>query len=44
MSTFISIMIYAAMVLTGLVALSAGFIALARWMIANTYDADAEAH
>jgi hypothetical protein len=43
-STFISIMAYATLVLTGLVALSVGFIALARWMIANTYDADAEAH
>ena len=44
MSTFISIMVYAALVLTGLVALAAGFIALARWMITHTHDADAEAH
>jgi len=37
-------MTYAALVLAGLVGLSFGFIALARWTIANTYDADAEAH
>lgn len=44
MSTFISIMFYAALLLAGLVAVSAGFIMLARWMIGNTYDPDAEAH
>ncbi len=44
MSTFISIMLYAALVLTGLVAVSAGFIMLGRWMIGNTHDPDAEAH
>lgn len=44
MSTFISIMTYAALVLTGLTALSVAFIALGRWIIGNTYDADAEAH
>ncbi len=44
MSTFISIMLYATLVLTGLVAVSVGFILLGRWIVTNTHDPDAEAH
>ena len=43
-STFISIMVYAMLVLAGLVAVSTGFIMLGRWIIGTTYDPDAEAH
>lgn len=39
--TFVMIMIYAAGVLAGIAALSAGFIGLARWVTASTYDPDA---
>lgn len=41
MTTFVSIMIYAALVLAGLLTVAAGFILLGRWVIENTHDADA---
>jgi hypothetical protein len=40
-TTFVSIMIFAAFVLAGLLTVAAGFILLGRWMIDNTHDADA---
>ncbi len=44
MSTFVWISVYALLVLGGLVALSAGFVMLGRWIVARTHDPDAEAH
>jgi hypothetical protein len=43
-STFISISIYAVLVLGGMIAVSTGFVLLGRWLIDRTYDPDAEAH
>jgi hypothetical protein len=39
--TFVSIMMYASLVLAGLLALASGFILLGRWVIQTTYDPDA---
>ncbi len=44
LSTFISISIYAVMVLIGLTAAAGGLIMLGRWIIVRTHDPDAEAH
>ncbi len=44
MSTFISISVFATLVLIGLVAIATGFVMLGRWMIDRTHDPDAEAH
>ncbi len=44
MSTFISISIYAVLVLIGLSAAAAALIMLGRWVIDRTHDPDAEAH
>ena len=41
MSTFVSISIYASLVLVGLVAFSAAMIGLGGWLVKNTDDADA---
>jgi len=43
-STFVSISIYAVIVMILLTALSAGFVLLGRWIIQRTHDPDAEAH
>jgi hypothetical protein len=39
--TFVMIMIYAALVLGGMLALAVGFIMLARWVTRTTHDPDA---
>lgn len=44
MSTFVSISIYAVIVMILLTALSAGFVLLGRWIIQRTHDPDAEVH
>jgi hypothetical protein len=40
-STFVSISIYATLILVGLTAFSAALIGLGGWLVANTDDADA---
>lgn len=42
MSTFVSISIYATLVLVGLIAFSAAMIGLGGWLVANTDDVDAD--
>lgn len=42
MSTFVSISIYATLVLVGLIAFSAVMIGLGGWLVANTDDVDAD--
>ena len=42
MSTFVSISIYATLVLVGLIAFSGAMIGLGGWLVATTDDADAD--